>query len=91
MAKNSGQKLQILIQDQRKLTLQLKEGRRLVGQEDLTINRNLDTLLITTIDKILVRNNIDRLSLKSMEIRGKMRDTAVSGMILQTIKNATKL
>lgn len=52
----------------------------------LTINKNLDTLLIVVIDNILSRNNIDRLSLKTLEIKGKVSDGAVSSMVIQTVK-----
>ena len=66
-------------------------GLKVVDREDLTISPNLDTLLISTIDKILVRNNIDRLSLITLEIQGELRDEAVSDMILRTVVSAFKI
>ena len=81
----------LYLKNQKELTLKLKQGNRVIDHEDLTINSNLDTLLISSIDKILVRNNIDRLSLKSMEIQGKLRLESVSGMVLGTIEKALKI
>lgn len=81
-------KLIITIKNKGTLAIRLKEGRQTIDEENLTISQNLDTLLIRAIDKILNRNTIDRLSLKTLEISGKMRSEAVSGMILKTLKNA---
>ena len=64
----------------------LKGKRGIVDHEDLTISRNLDTLLIRAIDKILSRNRISRLSLRTLEIPAKLKDGAVSNMILKTTK-----
>ncbi len=79
-------KLILSIQNQDNLTVQLKRGNKHLDREDLTISRNLDTLLIRAIDKILSRNKIGRLSLKSLEIPAKLKDEAISNMILKTIK-----
>ena len=80
-------KLILTIQNQNELLIQLKEGRRLVADDYLTISQNLDTLLIRAIDNLMVKNRIDRLSLKTMEIRGNMKLGAVSSMILRTIRS----
>jgi len=53
----------------------------------LTISRNLDTLLIGSIDNLVTKNKIDRLSLKTMKILGNMRPGAVFSMIVKTIVN----
>ena len=79
-------KLILTIQNKNNLKIQFKEGRKLIDHEDLTISHNLDTLLIRAIDKILSRNRISRLSLITLEIRAKLKDGAVSNMILRTAK-----
>ncbi len=61
-----------------------------VDRETLTIDQKLDNMLISSIDKLLKKNTIERLSLKSMEIRGKLRSEAVSSMILKTISSALR-
>lgn len=82
-------KLILTIQNQDNLILEIKQqDKKVIDRESLTISHNLDTLLITSIDKLLIRNRIDRLSLKGLEIREKLQDTAVSGMILKTVNIA---
>lgn len=66
--------------------MSLKLGNKVIDCESLTISLNLDTLLITAIDKLLTRNKIDQLSLKSLKMLGKIRSEAVSGMIIKTVK-----
>lgn len=73
------------------VTLELKQGSRTLGREDLTISRNLDKLLITSIDKLANKNKIDRLSLKTLEIRGNLKVGAVSGMVMKAIKAALRV
>ena len=67
------------------VTIWLKRGDKRIGHETLTISQNLDNMLIKSIDNMLVKNKIDRLSLKSLEIQGKMRPEAVSSMVIKTI------
>lgn len=57
----------------------------------LTISQDLDNMLIIAIDNLLSRNIIDRLSVKSVEIQGKMQDTAISSMIIRTVRNALQI
>lgn len=78
-------KLQLKIQNV-DIQLYLKSGRGIIDHEDLTISRNLDTLLIRAIDKILSRNRIGKLYLRTLEIPAKLKDGAVSNMIIRTIK-----
>lgn len=73
------------------VSIELRRGASVIDKEDLTISQGFDTLFIRVLDNILSRNSIDRLSLKSMEIQGKMREGAISSMILLTIKNAFKI
>jgi len=84
-------KLIIIIQNQDNLVIQLKNGRNVLSTLNLTINQNLDTLLIRAIDNLIAKNRIDRLSLKALEIRGNMRFGAVSSMVLRTIQSGLKI
>lgn len=70
------------------IIIQLKRGKHILDELHLTVSRNLDNMLITAIDKLAAKNRIDRLSLKTLEIQGKMRSGAVSSMILKTVKSA---
>ena len=85
MVNISPMKLILTIKNEKELTIQLKEGNRVVDHEYLTIGQDFDNMLIATIDNMIVRNRIDRLSLKALEIRGYMKLGSVSSMILGTI------
>ena len=71
--------------------VRLKRGRVIADELSLTISQDFDTLLIVTIDKLVERNRIDRLRIKSLDIPGKLRPGAVSSLILQTVKIALKV
>lgn len=83
-------KLIFTIKNQKTLNIRLKEGRAVKDEEDLTISQGFDILLIRVLDNLLSRNKIDRLSIESVEIQGKVEGGSVSGMVLKTIKNALK-
>ncbi len=68
------------------LTIELRKmNNRLAYVETLTIGQDFDILLIRVLDKIFRRNRIERLSLKTVEIGGKMAPGALSGMILRSV------
>ena len=66
--------------------LKLKQRRHVLGWLNLTINRDLDTLLIGSIDKLLVKNRMDKLFLKSLKISGKIDPGSVFGMVMAVVK-----
>ena len=73
------------IKNSSSVSVTLKEKGNIIGCQVLTIDHGFDTLLIRSIDKLLSSNNIDRLSLKALEIQGKLRSESVSCMILKTV------
>ncbi len=81
-------KLVFNIKNDNSIVIQLKKGKALVDQETLTIGRGLDMLLIKTLDNIIIRNKIDRLSLSNIGIKGKIDGQALWGMVLKTVKTA---
>ena len=81
-------KLILIIKNDAGVHIGLKRGGKVIDNESLTIGRDLDNMLIIAIDKLLAKNRIDRLSLETLEIQGKMRAEAVSSMIIRTIKSA---
>ena len=80
-------KLILVIKNENELTLQLKEGVRVIDEESLTISQNLDNMLIRAIDNIAVRNTIERISLKTLKIQGKSRPEATSSMIIKAVRS----
>lgn len=81
-------KLIFSIKTQNRVSIQLLQGKRVVGQQSLTISQGFDNMLITTLDKLLAEFKMDRLRLKSAQILGKVEDKALWGMILKTINQA---
>jgi len=79
------------IKNQGKIEIRLKDGNRAISKTHLTISQGFDTLLIKALDKLLADNKIERLSVKSTEISGKIEPMATSAMILKTVSNTLKL
>lgn len=68
--------------------VKLFKNKHLLGKANLTITHDFDILLIKSIDKLLHKYKMDKLSLKSVETSGEMRSGAMSGMILKTVAKA---
>ena len=73
------------------LKIKVLDHRKMIYEETLTIGQDFDIVLIRALDKILRKNKIDRLSLKSVETSGKIELGALSGMILRTTAQALKM
>lgn len=73
------------------ITIQLKNGKHLIGKETLTISQDFDNMLITALDRLLRKTKVDKVRLKTAEILGKTKDKALWSMILKTIRQATVL
>lgn len=71
--------------------LKIKKGSKVIDQADFEFNRNLEQILIYTLDKILNRNRMPLLSLRAIRITGgALRDT-LSCQIAQSFKKALNL
>ncbi len=71
-----------------KLKINMLDGNKILYEETLTIGQGFDIVLIRALDKILNKNKIERLSLKSVEISGKVEPNALSGMIIKSVTKA---
>jgi len=71
-----------------RLELEQDEGR--VEAVDFSFDRNLDTLLIENIDKILKRNRITALSLGAVKVAGAVDPNSSAYKIVQTWIEAIK-
>jgi hypothetical protein len=49
------------------------------------VGQGFDIVLIRVLDKIICDNKMERLSLKSVRIGGKMASGAISSMVLETM------
>ena len=84
-------KLILIIKNENELIFRLKEGVRVIDEESLTISQNLDNMLITAIDKLAIRNTIERISLKTLKIQGKSRPEATSSMIIKAFRSGLEV
>lgn len=76
------------VENRNSLIIRLKRKPNITNKIHLTVSQDFDILLIRAIDKILCKNKISRLSLKSVEISGKIEPGALSGMVLQSAAKA---
>ena len=76
------------IENRENIEILLIKNKRSVNRTRLTVGQGFDIILIGALDKILHRNRIEKTSLKSIRISGKMATGAISGMILKTITEA---
>ena len=68
--------------------IQLKAGNRLIDEMDLTMGQDSDSMLITSLDKLLARNSMDGLSPKNIGFTGQIDEKAVWGMVLRAVISA---
>ena len=83
-----------IVQDLNSLRVEVLDNKKMIYDGTLTVSQDFDIVLIRALDKIFRKNKIDRLSLKSVEIGGKMAqgihasDSRISVMILKTVIRA---
>jgi len=80
----------INFKDRGKIELQLKCGRVLTDTLTFEFEANLDSVLITAVDKILKRNRINPLSLKTIKVSGNVEKSSSAYKIAQTFIEAIK-
>ena len=66
----------------------LKEKREEIDVLDLEFDRNLETVLISGLDKILNKNKMSLLSLKTVKITGQIKKDSLSFQITESFKKA---
>lgn len=74
-----------------KLKINIKNGRHIVDEQSLTIGQDFDNMLITTLDKLFIKNNTGRTCLKNIVIKPKINGKSVSGMILMAVRQALEI
>jgi len=70
--------------------LKLLNGKRLIDTLTFYFEANLDSVLISAVDKILGRNRIETLSLKTVKIAGEVEKSSSAYKIAQTFIEAIK-
>ena len=70
--------------------LKLLEGKKLIDSLTFNFDANLDEVLILTVDKILKRNRIESLSLKTVKVAGNIEQSSSAYKIAETFIEAIK-
>lgn len=76
------------VKNRENVEIKLIKNKRLIDKTNLTVGQDFDTVLIRELDKILHKNIIEKLSLKSVQISGEMTVGALSSMILKATTEA---
>ncbi len=82
--------LKIVFKDFGKIRLELVRGRVSIDRLDFLFQGNLDDMLITSVDKILKKNRIETLSLKTVRIGGRVDKNSSAYKIALTFIKAWK-
>ncbi len=80
--------LEIFFKNHHLVSLILKEKSKLIDSLDFAFDRNLETMLISWLDKILIKNRMSLSSLKIVKITGEIEKDSLSFQIAQSFKKA---
>ena len=70
--------------------LKLQKGKKLIDSLTFDFEANLDSVLISAVDKICKRNKINPLSLKTVKTSGNVEKSSSAYKIAQTFIGAIK-
>lgn len=81
-------KIIIKIKNQNKISVWIKNDDFNTEKECLTAGQGFDNVLISLLDKILLKHKIRRLSLKNIEIQEEIREMSASRLIAAAVREA---
>jgi len=74
-----------------RVKLQLSQDGALLDEVDFGVDIHFDTVLVTSIDKILKENRIDRVSPLDVLLEGFDDEASMSSLIAKTVAEALKI
>ena len=83
--------LELIFKNPNIVSLVLKNGKEVIDEVDLQFDRNLEHILISSLDKILNKNKMSLSSLKIMKIGGEVKKDSLSYQIATSFKKALNL
>ena len=72
------------------MEIRLTKAGKLIDTLDFSFHGNLDDLLISSVDKVLKKNRIETLSLKTVKVLGNIEKSSSAYKIAQTFVKAIK-
>lgn len=83
-------KLEILFKEDKKVELNLSDGKERIDQLIIGLDFNFDNLLVTSIDKLFKRNKIDKSSIKVVTVAPETDNGSVAYRTAQAVGEALK-
>jgi len=90
MSENKNFKLKLKFIDQSRGELSILSERKLIASEAFSFNRDLDQLLLLTLDKLLLKNTMSLISFKTYQIMGRVSRCSLSYQIAQAVLSGLK-
>lgn len=83
--------LKIIKKNKESVELQLIENGEVADMLIIPLDFSFDTVLVTSIDKLLKRNRIARVSLSDIVLEGFGDESSMSSLIAKTVAEALKI
>ena len=83
--------LKIIKKNKQVVEVQLIENKELIDMLIIPLDFNFDTVLVTSIDKLLKKNRISRVSLFGIVLEGFGDESSMSSLIAKTVVEALKI
>ena len=84
-------KLKIIKKDNQTAELQLMDNNQIIDVLIMPLDFSFDTVLVTSIDKVLKENRIDRVLPLDIVLEGFEADSSMASIIAQTVVEALKI
>ncbi len=81
-------RMEIFFHDVQSGKIMLKKGERTIDQAGFCLERNLEEVLIQSIDKIFERNKMNLFTLKTVELSGKLDRQGLAYQLASAFKKA---
>lgn len=83
--------LKIIKKNNKSVEAQLIDNSQIIDMLIMPLDFSFDTVLVTSIDKLLKRNRIARVSLSDIVIKGFENESSMSSLIAKTVAEALKI
>ena len=84
-------KLKIIFKNKQTVELQLIENNKIIDMLIIPLDFRFDTVLVTSIDKLLKENRIDRVSPLDTVLEGFEDESSMAYLIAKTVVEALKI
>ena len=83
--------LKIIKKNKEEVEVQITENGRVLGMLIIPLDFRFDTVLVTSIDKLLKENRIDRVSPLDIVLEGFEDESSMAYLIAETVVEALKI